>query len=342
MAIGGPSSKAGHVDLVISGMTCASCAVRVEKQLNKMGGVSATVNFANEQAAVSYDPSQVTVEDLIGAVGSAGYQAALPLGALDDHGVLSVPLRLVVAVLGTVPIALWAWWPGTRPPGWGWAAVALATVVVGYSGWTFHRAALANARHGVATMDTLVSAGALAAWAWSLGEVVYGQADKAYFDSAALITTLVVLGRYLEGRAKRRSGAAVRALLEGGAKEAHVLKAGAEVAVPVGALRVGELFVVRPGEKVATDGVVVEGASAVDQSLLTGEDVPAEVGPGDEVVGGAVNSSGRLVVKASKVGAATALAQMARLVAEAQAGKAPAQRLADRVAAVFVPSIIGL
>jgi Cu+-exporting ATPase len=237
-------------------------------------------------------------------------------------------------VLAMVPPAQFA--------GWKWVALVLASPVVFWSGWPFHRASALNARHATATMDTLVSIGTLAAWSWSTVVLLGGIAQDTYFEAAAVITALILLGRYFEARAKRRSGAAIRALLELGAKEARVLRDGAEVLVPVEELRPGDLFVVRPGEKVATDGVVESGASAVDQSLLTGESVPVEVGPGDEVAGATVNASGRLVVRATRVGAETALAQIARLVSEAQAGKAEVQRLADRVSAVFVPVVIGL
>jgi Cu+-exporting ATPase len=333
----------GHVELAISGMTCASCAVRVEKRLNKLEGVAATVNFASEQATVSFDPGLVSLDDLVGAVASIGYEAALPkAGPEEGDPARPYLVRLLLAAGVSVPVALWAWWAATRFGGWEWASFALATPVVAYAGWPFHRAAALNARHGVATMDTLISLGTLAAWVWSVVVLLSGLGQGVYFDTATLITALILLGRYLEARAKRRSGEAVRALLELGAKEAHVLRDGAEVQVPVEALRAGDLFVVRPGEKVATDGVVTEGASAVDQSMLTGEPVPVEVGPGSEVAGATVNTSGRLVVRATKVGSETALAQVARLVAQAQAGKAQVQRLADRVSGVFVPVVIGL
>jgi P-type Cu+ transporter len=338
-----------HVDLDISGMTCASCAVRVEKRLNKLEGVTATVNFASEQAAVSFDPSRVSVDTLIGAVTSIGYDASLPTSTPtptstpdEDDPTRPYRERLVVAAVLSVPVALWAWLGAARFSGWEWASLALATVVVVYAGWPFHRAAVVNARHGVATMDTLISLGTLAAWGWSAVVLVGGMHQAVYFDTATIITTLVLLGRYLETGAKRRSGEAIRALVELGAKEAHVLRDGTEVLLPVEALRVGDLFVVRPGEKVATDGIITDGTSAIDRSVLTGEPVPVEVGPGDEVIGASVNVSGRLVVRATKVGSQTALARVARLVAQAQAGKAQAQRLADRVSAVFVPVVIAL
>ena len=331
-----------RVDLAITGMTCASCAARIEKRLNKLDGVAATVNFASEHAAVAFDPDQVRVADLIDAVEAAGYGAALPEAVTDEDPARPYRVRLLVAVVLTVPLVVFAWVDAARPPGWQWASLVLATPVVAYAGWPFHRAAATNARHGVATMDTLISVGTLAAWTWSTVVVLGGLTTSIYFDTAGAITALILLGRYLEARAKRRSGAAIRALLELGAKEAHLLRDGQEVLVPVEALTVGDRFVVRPGEKVATDGVVTAGTSAIDQSMLTGESVPVEVGPGDAVAGATVNTSGRLVVEATRVGSATALAQIARLVAEAQAGKAPVQRLADRISAVFVPIVMGV
>jgi Cu+-exporting ATPase len=335
--------RAGHVDLAISGMTCASCAVRVEKRLNKVVGVRAAVNFANEQAAVSFDPSRASVDELIRAVESIGYQAAvLQSGPDEQDPARRDRARLVVAAALSVPVALWTWVAAARFDGWEWVACALTTVVVAFCGWPFHRAAVLNARHGVATMDTLISLGTLASWGWSAVVLVGGLDQPLYFDTATIITALVLLGHYFEARAKRRSGEALRALLELGAKEARVWRDGAEVLVPVEALRIGDVFVVRPGEKVATDGVIVDGMSAIDRSMLTGEPVPVEVGPGDEVVGATVNASGRLLVEATEVGAGTALAQVTRLVAEAQNGKAAVQRLADRVSAVFVPVVTAL
>ena len=248
---------------------------------------------------------------------------------------------MVAAVL-TVPVALIAMVPPFGFDGWEWVALALTTPIWAWAGWPFHRAALANARHGAASMDTLISLGTTAAYVWSVVALLALEDAEVYFEVASVITTLILLGRWLETRARRRSGAALRALLEVGAKEARVLRDGVEVAVPIEELAVGDLFVVRPGEKIATDGVVVDGASAVDQSMLTGEPVPVDVGPGAEVAGATVNAHGRLVVRATRVGAETALAQIARLVAEAQAGKAPIQRLVDRVSGVFVPIVIGL
>jgi Cu+-exporting ATPase len=327
------------VRLELEGMTCAACAARIEKALNKLHGVEATVNYATEQAAVSY-PADVQVADLVRAVEGAGYGAALTRaeGGRGDR----LGLRLAVAAALTVPVVLIAMVPPLSFDGWEWVALALSTPVWAWAGWPFHRSALKSLRHGGATMDTLISLGTTAAYAWSLVALLALDDAEVYFEVASVITTLILLGRWLEGRARRRSGAALRALLELGVKEARVLRDGAEVAVPLEELRVGDVFVIRPGEKVATDGIVVEGRSAVDQSLLTGEPVPVDVAPGDEVAGATVNTSGRLVVRATRVGAETALAQIAKLVADAQAGKAPIQRLADRVSAVFVPIVIGL
>ncbi len=331
-----------HVELAITGMTCASCAARIEKRLNKLDSVAASVNFASEHAAVAYDPARVGLDQLIGAVEAAGYGAALPEAITDEDPARSYLHRLVVAVALSVPLLVFSWISALRSPGWEWVSLALAIPVVFYAGWPFHKAAAANARHGVATMDTLISVGTLAAWTWSTLVLLAGISTSVYFDTAGAITALVLLGRYLEAKAKRRSGEAIRKMLELGAKEARLLRDGAEVLVPVEQLAVGNHFVVRPGEKVATDGVVVSGTSAIDQSMLTGESVPVEVGPGDAVAGATVNSSGRLVVEATRVGSSTALAQIARLVADAQAGKAPVQRLADKVSAVFVPIVIAI
>src|SRR6516162_7601041 len=332
-----------HVELALEGMTCASCAARIEKRLNKLGGVSASVNFASEQVAVAYDPGQVSVEDLIASVEAAGYHASLPQEAIGaEDPAAPYRRRLIVAVALSVPLALMAMVPALQFAGWEWVSLALATPVVFWSGWPFHRAAALNSRHLVATMDTLISIGTLAAWAWSTVVLVFGISEHTYFETAGVITALVLLGRYFEARAKRRSGEAIRKLLELGAKEARVLRDGEQVLVPVEQLRVGELFVVRPGEKIATDGVVESGESAVDASMLTGESVPVEVSPGDQVAGATINASGRLIVRATKVGGDTALAQIARLVAQAQSGKADVQRLADRVSGVFVPIVLGL
>ena len=337
------TERTGHVELALDGMTCASCATRIEKHLNKLDRVVATVNFASEQAAVAFDPTLVTVDELIATVEKAGYHASLRQGVLAEQDPTEpYRLRLLVAVVLSAPVALLAWVPPVRFPGWEWASLALATPVVFFSGWPFHRAAALNARHAAATMDTLISVGILAAWSWSTVVLLSGISQSIYFDTAGVITVLILLGRYLEAGARRRSREAVRELLELGAKEARVLRDGGEVLVPVEELAAGDLFVVRPGEKVATDGIIQHGTSAIDQSMLTGEPVPAEVGPGDEVAGATLNASGRLVVRATRVGSETALAQIARLVAQAQAGKAQVQRLADRVSGVFVPVVIGL
>ena len=333
----------GRAQLAIDGMTCASCAARVEKRLNKLEGVAATVNFATQEAAVSYDSGQVSVDELIAAVEAAGYRARVPApSAVDDDPARPYRRRLIGAVAASIPLVVLAWVPGGRSPGWEWLSLALATPVVLYGGWPFHRAAAANARHGVATMDTLISVGTLAAWSWSAVVLLAGLRAPVYFDTAGAVTALVLLGRYLEARARRRSGEAVRLLLGLGAKQARLWRDGDEVLVPVDRLAVGDSFVVRPGEKIATDGLVESGVSAVDASMLTGEPVPVDVGPGDHVAGAAINTSGRLVVRATRVGGETALAQIARLVAQAQAGKAPVQHLVDRVSAVFVPTVMVL
>jgi Cu+-exporting ATPase len=332
-----------RVDLALEGMTCAACANRIERKLNKLEGVEASVNYATEQAAVRYDTGRVALADLIGAVEAAGYHARLAADAgeaEDRAGALRV--RLLVAAALTAPLTALAMIPPFQFEGWEWVAFALATPVVLWAGFGFHRAAALNARHLAATMDTLISIGTLAAWAWSVVALVLLDDAHTYFEVAAVITTLILVGRYLEARARRRSSAAIRALLELGAKEARVLRDGTEVAVAIDDVRRGDLLVVRPGEKIPTDGVVVEGASAVDQSMLTGEPVPVDVGPGSEVAGATVNTYGRLVVRATKIGAETALAQIARLVAEAQSGKAPIQRLVDRVSGVFVPVVLGI
>jgi Cu+-exporting ATPase len=324
-------------------MTCASCATRIEKKLGKLDGVdSCSVNYATEEAAVAFDPGLVHVDELIQAVSAAGYGAHVHGEAAEGDDGASLRRRLLVAVALTAPLTLLAMAAPLQFSGWEWAAFALATPVVLWAGWPFHRAAALNARHLAATMDTLISIGTLAAWSWSVVVLVGGTDADTYFEVGAVVTTLILVGRFLEDRAKRRAGAALRALLELGAKEARVIRDGAEVLVAVEELRVGDRFVVRPGEKIATDGTVEDGSSAIDQSMLTGESVPAEVGPGDEVAGATINSYGRLIVRATKVGAETALAQIARLVAEAQAGKAPIQRLVDRVSAVFVPVVIGV
>jgi P-type Cu+ transporter len=332
-----------EVRLDVEGMTCASCVNRIERKLNKLEGVEATVNFATEQATVHHGPS-VTVHDLVSAVEAAGYHAR-PADASShqhDEPVGLLRRRLGVAIAFTVPLAALAMIPSLQFDGWEWVALVLATPVVFWSGFDFHQAALGSARHFAATMDTLISTGTLAAYIWSAVVLLGGLDADTYFEVAAVITTLILLGRYLEARAKSRSREAIRRLLELGAKDARVVRDGSEASVPIEQVAPGDLLVVRPGEKIPTDGVVVEGASAVDQSLLTGESLPVEVGPGFEVAGATINTYGRLVVRATKVGAETALAQIARLVEAAQSGKAPVQRLADRVSAVFVPVVIVL
>jgi Cu+-exporting ATPase len=332
-----------QVRLEIDGMTCASCATRIERRLNKLDGVAATVNYATEEAAVAFDPEAVTIDELIATVGATGYRAALPaLVSRSAEGSRPLLVRLAVAAALTAPLVALSMAAPLQFRNWEWLAFVLATPVVFWSGRVFHRAAAVNARHLSATMDTLISIGTLAAWTWSTVVLFAGLDAHTYFEVAAVITTLILLGRYLEARARGRSGEAIRALVELGAKDARLLRDGEEILVPIADLEVGDRFVVRPGEKIATDGVVVDGTSAVDQSMLTGEPVPVEVAAGDIVAGATINASGRLVVEARKVGADTALAQIARLVAEAQAGKAPIQRLVDRVSAVFVPVVVGI
>ena len=363
-----------RVELAVGGMTCASCAARIEKKLNRLDGVTATVNFATETATVTYDPSAVGTDDLVATVEATGYTARLPeppatadsagtdADAADRAGDDADSLRqrvLICAVL-TIPVVAMAMIPALQFRFWQWLSLTLAAPVVVWGGWPFHRAAVLNARHRAATMDTLISVGVLAALGWSVWALFFGgagepglrmpfqllpSADRGaeiYLEVASGVTTLILLGRYFEARAKRQSGAALRALLALGAKDVAVLRDGVEVRVPVEQLTVGETFVVRPGEKIATDGVITDGTSAVDASMLTGESVPVEVGPGDQVAGATMNAGGRLIVRATKVGADTALAQIARLVTAAQSGKAPVQRLADRVSAVFVPVVIVL
>ena len=332
-----------RVELALEGMTCAACAARIERKLGKLDGVDASVNYATEQAAVRYDAARVAVDELLDAVQAAGYRAR-PLadaGESEDR-VAPVRRRLLVAAALSAPLIALAMLPPLQFEGWEWLAFALATPVVLWAGFGFHRAAARNARHGTATMDTLISLGTLAAWGWSAVALLASADAYTYFEVAAVITTLILLGRYLEARARRRSGAAIRALLELGAKNARVRRDGVEVDVPIAELERGDLMVVRPGEKIPTDGVVVGGGSAVDQSMLTGEPLPVEVAPGSEVAGGTINTYVMLAVRATKVGGETALAQIARLVSQAQIGKAPVQRLVDRISAVFVPIVIAL
>ncbi|GGV80612.1 heavy metal translocating P-type ATPase [Streptomyces thermoviolaceus] len=371
-----PDAGTREVELLIGGMTCASCAARVEKKLNRMDGVTATVNFATEKAKVSYPPG-VEVADLIDTVVRTGYTAEeppppepepqpeqTPAGALTAPSAAEAEQaaarqRLVVSAVLAAPVVLLSMVPALQFDNWQWLALTLAAPVVIWGGLPFHRAAFTNARHGAATMDTLVSIGTLAAFGWSLWALFLGDAGRPgmhdefritvsrmdaastiYLEVAAGVVAFILLGRYLEARSKRRAGAALRALLELGAKDVAVLRGGREVRIPVSALAVGDRFVVRPGEKIATDGTVVEGASAVDASMLTGESVPVDVGVGDAVTGATVNAGGRLVVEATRVGADTQLARMAKLVEDAQNGKAQVQRLADRISAVFVPVVL--
>ncbi|MGY1763642.1 heavy metal translocating P-type ATPase [Geodermatophilus sp. SYSU D00779] len=368
-----PPATAGenHVELTIGGMTCASCAARIEKKLNRLDGVTATVNYATEKAKVTYD-GDVAAEDLVAAVEKAGYTARLPepprpnSTATDGHAeehdaVRPLRQRLLISAVLTIPVVAMAMIPALQFTSWQWLSLTLAAPVVVWGAWPFHRAAWTNLRHGTSTMDTLVSMGTLAALAWSLYALFLGTAGEPgmthpfeltiartdgagniYLEAAAGVTTFILAGRYVEARSKRRAGAALRALLEMGAKEVSVLRGGTETRIPVDRLAVGDSFVVRPGEKIATDGVIAEGSSAVDASMLTGESVPVEVGPGDAVVGATVNAGGRLVVRATRIGADTQLAQMARLVEDAQNGKAEVQRLADRISGVFVPIVIAL
>src|SRR5215216_5889875 len=334
-----------HVELPITGMTCASCATHVERSLNEVEGVSATVNYATERATVDYDSAAVVPSQLVEAVEAAGYSAVLrrdERAAEEPDSTVSLRRRVAVSAALSLPVLLLSMIPVLQFDGWEWVAFALATPVVVWGALPFHRAAWANLKHGAVTMDTLVSVGVVAASLWSVYALFVADTEM-YFETASVITTLVLAGRFFEARAKRRAGAALRALLELGAKDVALLDAGgAERRVPVERLMPGDRFIVRPGEKVATDGVVEEGSSAVDMSMLTGEPVPVEVGPGSEVAGATVNAGGRLIVRATKVGDETAIAQIARLVTDAQAGKAPVQRLADRVSSVFVPAVIGV
>jgi P-type Cu+ transporter len=364
-----PVATGRSVQLEIEGMTCASCAARIEKRLNRVDGVAATVNYATERAEI-VAADGVTADELVAQVEAAGYSARVrgePSVADDaadgpeDDTLLSLRQRLVVSTVLAVPVVALAMIPALQFDAWQWFSLTLAAPVVVWGAWPFHQAAWTNLRHGAATMDTLISVGTLAAFGWSLYALFLGDAgdpemrhgfvftpergtgtSQLYLEVAAGVTVFILAGRYFEARAKRRSGAALRALLELGAKEVSVVRDGGEVRIPVERLAVGDRFVVRPGEKVATDGVVESGSSAIDASLLTGEPLPVEVGPGDPVTGATVNAGGRLVVEATRVGGDTALAQIARLVEAAQTGKAPVQRLADRVAAVFVPVVIAL
>ncbi|MGH3898155.1 MAG: heavy metal translocating P-type ATPase [Pseudonocardiaceae bacterium] len=356
------------IELSITGMTCASCANRIERKLNELDGVTATVNYATEKARVS-SPAGVDSAVLIAQVEAAGYTAELPrLPTATPAETVDEPDptrpsrdRLVTSIVLSVPVIAMAMVPALQFTYWQWISLALAGPVIVWAAWPFHRAAWANLRHGAATMDTLISMGVLAAFVWSLYALLFGTAGvpgmvhpfeltiapsdgagNIYLEVAAGVTTFILAGRYFEARSKRRAGAALRTLLELGAKDVAVLRNGAEERIPTSQLAVGDRFVVRPGEKIATDGVVEDGSSAVDASMLTGESVPVEVGLGDVVIGATVNAGGRLVVRATRIGGDTQLAQMAKLVADAQNGKATVQRLADRISGVFVPIVIAL
>ncbi|MFD6271960.1 heavy metal translocating P-type ATPase [Nocardia asteroides] len=358
----------GQVELVIGGMTCASCANRIEKKLNKLDGVTATVNYATEKARVDFT-GDVSPEELIATVEQAGYTAALPApkqaepteDAAEPDPTASLRTRLLVSLVLTVPVIAMAMIPALQFTNWQWLSLTLAAPVVVWGALPFHQAAWTNLKHGTATMDTLVSMGTLAAFGWSLYALFWGTAGtpgmthpfeftiarmdgtgSIYLEAAAGVTTFILAGRYFEARSKRRAGAALKALLELGAKDVAVLRDGVETRIPVEQLAVGDVFIVRPGEKIATDGVVTEGSSAVDASMLTGESVPVEVGAGDTVTGATVNVGGRLLVRATRIGADTQLAQMAQLVEDAQTGKAQAQRLADKISGIFVPIVIAL
>ncbi|MFD4943959.1 heavy metal translocating P-type ATPase [Streptomyces sp. NPDC058409] len=368
---GTAAGTTAEVELAIGGMTCASCAARIEKKLNRMDGVEATVNYATEKAKVSYRGEDISVQDLIATVEKTGYTAHEPAppvrteddvpGAAEGDELRPLRQRLLTAVVLAVPVIAMSMVPALQFDYWQWLSLTLTAPVVTYAAWPFHRAAWTNAKHGAATMDTLISVGTSAAFLWSVWalffgtagmvgmthpfELTIGRSDGAgniYLEAAAGVTAFILAGRYFEARSKRKAGAALKALLELGAKEVTVLRGGREVTVPTADLQVGDRFLVRPGEKIATDGTVVEGASAVDASMLTGESVPVEVGVGDSVTGATLNAGGRLVVEATRIGADTQLARMARLVEDAQNGKAAAQRLADRISAVFVPVVIAL
>ncbi|MEN8649346.1 heavy metal translocating P-type ATPase [Streptomyces sp. 21So2-11] len=360
-----------EVELAIGGMTCASCAARIEKKLNRMDGVEATVNYSTEKAKVTYRGEDVSVADLIATVEATGYSAKEPAPArtagegdeeaADTDELRPLRQRLITATVLAVPVIAMAMVPALQFNYWQWLSLTLAAPVVTYAAWPFHCAAWTNAKHGAATMDTLISVGTSAAFLWSVWALFFGTAGtpgmthpfeltisrsdgagNIYLEAAAGVTAFILAGRYFEARSKRKAGAALKALLELGAKSVTVLRDGREETVPTADLAVGDHFVVRPGEKIATDGSVVEGTSAVDAAMLTGESVPVEVGPGDSVTGATLNAGGRLVVEATRVGADTQLARMAKLVEDAQNGKAAAQRLADKISAVFVPVVIAL
>ena len=358
-------------ELEIGGMTCASCANRIERKLNKLDGVTATVNYATEKARVTapagYDPFHLVTE-----VEKTGYTAALPQPEKPDGGqgdgaeqedpeLTSLRHRLIGSVVLSIPVIAMAMIPALQFTYWQWASLALAAPVIVWAAWPFHKAAWTNLRHGAATMDTLISMGTSAAFLWSLYALFFGTAGvpgmthpfeltvspsdgaaNIYLEVAAGVTMFILLGRYFEKRSKRQAGAALRALLDLGAKDVAVLRGGVESRIPTSELGEGDEFIVRPGEKIATDGVIVNGSSAVDASMLTGESMPVEVGAGDNVTGATVNAGGRLVVRATRIGSDTQLAQMAKMVEDAQSGKAEVQRLADRVSGIFVPIVIAI
>jgi len=343
-----------HVDLDLTGMSCATCAARVERRLNELNGVSATVNFATEKASVDFDGDEVTAPDLVAAVESIGYGASVAPepGAhhgghhhadLDDRGARSLRTRVVVSAVLAVPVVVIAMVPWFMDRSWEWVALLLTTPVVTWGALPIHRATWRNLKHRATSMDTLISLGVAAAYLWSTAVLAFNRDSDVYFEVAAVVVVFVLAGRLAEAKAKHRAGSALRALLDMGAKTASVVDVdGTERSVPIEDVRVGDRFVVRPGEKIATDGIVVEGSSAVDTSILTGESLPVEVGPGSTVTGATINEGGRIVVEATRVGADTALAQIGRLVSRAQSGKAKAQRLADRISAVFVPTVIAI
>ncbi|MDT4973723.1 MAG: P-type Cu+ transporter [Pseudonocardiales bacterium] len=357
------TASPARVELSVDGMTCTSCATRIERKLNKLDGVTASVNYATGKASVGYDPGLIRPTDLVSTVEATGYVARLPQRPTADDSdaatLRGLRIRVVVCAALTLPVLVLATIPATQFDYWQWLSLVLATPVVLWGGWPFHHAAWTNLRHRAATMDTLVSMGTLAAYGWSLYALFFGTAGARdmrmtfelgassgagtgdiYLEIAAAVVVFLLTGRYLEARAKRSSGAAVRALLHLGAKDVAVLRDGVESRIAVEQLAVGDTFVVRPGEKLATDGVVLDGSSAIDESLLTGESVPVEVSPGHAVTGATINAGGRLVVRATRVGADTRLAQITRLVLDAQSGKAPVQRLADRISMVFVPAVL--
>ena len=339
------TSSPTRLDVEVEGMTCAACAARVQRSLNELDGVTATVNLATERATVQFPPGAATVEAIAGQIERAGYHARVPQQGRDgghQHPADSdrLQLRLAVAVVLSVPVVALAMVPALRFSGWEWVAAALTTPVVLWAAWPIHQATLRGLRRGAANMDTLISVGTLSAYGWSLYAAAASQ--PVYFEAAAATTALILTGRVLESRARREAGAALRGLLDRGAKEVTVLANGTPSRIAIDELQVGDLFVAAPGEAIATDGVVMEGSSAVDRSLISGEPVPVEVGPGDPVTGATINAGGRLVVRATAVGADTAVARIGRMVEEAQTGKSSAQRLADRVSAVFVPAVIGI